>query len=92
MSDHERHRRVFGLDRDRLADAATETAGGMFIVLLVSDSLGDRIEVRVIAVLVSFFVIVTLLSYCLHVWTKDRLRWQELQRLWRRTSKHEKDV
>lgn len=67
-------RTVLGLDRDRLVDSATQMALVMFLVLAFDEDAAELLQPRVVAVLVSTFVLLTLTTYVLHVATRDVAR------------------
>lgn len=67
-------RLVFGLDRDRLVDSATTCGVVIVILMALAEMESSVLELRILAVVVSFFVLVTLAEYGFHVLTKDRFR------------------
>ena len=75
-------RTVMGLDRDRLVESATQAGGVMFLVLVFDEDLRELMQPRVVAVLVSMFVLMTLTAYGLHVLTGDFARNDKLPWPW----------
>lgn len=79
---------MLGLDRERLIQSALETAGIFFLVLLVDDDLGERIELPIVAALISTYVLLTLITYVLHAVTRD---WTRNDKLWAKKRKRDDD-
>lgn len=87
----ETRRTVLGLDRDQLVESATQAGGVMFLSLLFDDELGELMQPRGVAVLVSLFVLMTLAAYGLHVLSGDRARNDKLPWPWSGKSRKDRD-